>query len=222
MRGEVRRAHGYNNTMSRRYVSPDQATVEQDFDLVRSGLEFPVNFNVAPTHRVPVIRVIDDQPDLALLGWGFGDPVTYSVGIEALNLSAADSGLLARGQRCIIPTLGYYVWQVDRGARRPFYVQVEDQRVFGFAGFWERESCLIITQPANALLASVDNSEGRMPVILGRDLRDVWLYGSAFHAAGALAPYPSERMVAYPVSVRIDSLESNDEKLIEPLETNVD
>jgi putative SOS response-associated peptidase YedK len=220
---EVRHPFTYNRIMCRRYVSPDQVSIDQEFDLVRSEWTFADNFNAAPTAAVPVIRVIDDQPDSAILNWGFGDPVTFNVPLEALNLSAPDRGLLGRGQRCIIPAMGFYEWQVAaNGTQKPFYVRVEDQPVFGFAGLWERESFVIITTPANALMASVDNSEARMPAILARDMREVWLYGSVANAAAALAPYPEDLLVAYPVSARVNSLDNNDESLIEPLETDVD
>ena len=209
--------------MCRRYVSPDQVSIDREFDLVRSEYEFPDNFNAAPAQAIPTIRVIDDQPDLALLAWGWGDPITFNVPVEMLKASQGDHGLLARGQRCIIPALGFYEWRLDAdGGRQPFYIQVEDQPLFGFAGFWERETCLIITMAANAMMAEIDTAEARMPAILARDLREVWLYGSAANAAAALAPYPADRMVAYKVSTRVDSLDNNDETLIEPLDGDAD
>ena len=209
--------------MCRRYVSPDQHSIDSEFDLVRSEWEFAANFNTATTDAVPVIRVIDDQPDTALLRWGFGDPVTHVVTLEMLTSAAVDRGLLTRGQRCILPAMGFYAWRSNAsGSRQPFYIRVEDQPVFGFAGFWEREACVMITLPANPLMAAIDNSEKRMPAILSRDMRDVWLYGSPANAAAALTPYPDAGLIAYAVTTRVDSPANNDERLIEPLETDVD
>jgi putative SOS response-associated peptidase YedK len=209
--------------MCKRYVSPDQLSIDQEFDLVRSEWEFPANFNTAPTAAVPVIRVIDDQPDTALLKWGFGDPVTSVVTVELLNGASIDRGLLTQGQRCIIPALGFYEWRVNAsGSKQPFYIHAEDQPVLGFAGFWERESCVMITLPANPMMAAIDNTERRMPAILSREMRDVWLYGSAANAAAALVPYPGDKLVAYAVSARVNSPANNDENLIEPLATDVD
>jgi len=158
-----------------------------------------------------------------LLAWGFGVEDSSNLPVEALGAGGDAHGLLDRAQRCVIPALGFYAWRVAaNGVRKPYYIQVEDQPLFGFAGFWERDCCIIITVPANAVLAEIDNGELRMPAILAREMRDIWLYGSTARAATALSAYPSERLVVYPVSARVDSLDNNDETLIEPLETNVD
>ena len=188
-----------------------------------SEWQFSANFNVAPSQAVPAIRVIDGQPEAVLLGWGFGAHETFNVAGEMLNLAAGDSSLLARAQRCLIPALGFFEWHTTGGgAKRPFYIHLEDQDAFAFAGLWERDSCTIITVPANALMAELHDSLGRMPAILAREQREVWLYGSVAHAAAALAAYPAEKMVAYAVTARVDSLSNNDETLIEPLHTDVD
>jgi putative SOS response-associated peptidase YedK len=206
--------------MFSRYVSPDQASIEREFDLVRSAWEFSDNFNVAPMGPVPVIRVVDERPDPVLLNWGFGEPVTYQVPAEAMH---DNRGVLAHGQRCILPALGFYAFRVsaERG-RQPFYVHLEDQEVFGFPGFWQHESCVVITLPANELMAEIGGAGTRMPAILAREMRDVWLYGSVASAADALCAYSADLMVAYPVSPRVSSLDNNDETLIEPLEIDVD
>lgn len=209
--------------MSRRYVSPDQISIDQDFDLVPCGWEFPINFNAAPSQAVPVIRVVEGQPDPLLMIWGFGEHDTANLPVEALRAGADAFGLLAQGQRCLIPALGFYAWRsTPGGTKRPYYVHAEDQDIVGFAGFWERESCTLITLPAGPLLAEISDTEQRMPAILTREMRDIWLYGSVANAAAGLVAYPDEQLVAYPVSARVDSLDNNDEALIEPLETNVD
>lgn len=213
----------YNFTMSRRYVSPDQISIDQDFDLVRSDWQFAANFNVAPSQAVPVIRVIENQPDATLLRWGFGEHDTANLPVEALQSGADPYGLLAQGQRCLMPALGFYAWrQAADGSKTPFYVHVEDQDVFAFAALWERDSCTLLTLRASAMMTEIDNVEMRMPAILTREMREIWLYGSVANAAAGLVEYPSDRLVAYPVSARVESLDNNDESLLEPLQTNVD
>jgi putative SOS response-associated peptidase YedK len=49
------------------YVSPDEASIEREFNLVRSEWQFPSSYNVAPTQNVPVIRSIEGNPHGALM-----------------------------------------------------------------------------------------------------------------------------------------------------------
>jgi putative SOS response-associated peptidase YedK len=70
--------------MCGRYVSPDEASIEREFNLVRTEWQFPPSFNVAPTQQVPVIRQIDGELQGSLLRWGLipffakGEPPKYS------------------------------------------------------------------------------------------------------------------------------------------------
>ncbi len=231
----------YNNTMCGRYVSPDEASIEREFNLVRTEWRFPANFNAAPSQTVPVIRWLDGRPMSALLRWGLvpffahgkpGKYSTFNARIETLRSSASYRGPWARAQRCIVPALGFYEWHVNADrTKTPFYIHVEDQDVFGFAGLWERspvdadtlvESCTIITMPANALMAGIHNTKGRMPAILTREMREAWLSAGPTEAAAALTAYAADRMVAYAVSSRVNSPRNNDEKLIEPLAADAD
>jgi len=84
------------------------------------------------------------------------------------------------------------------------------------------ESCSIITLPANPLMAKIHNSGARMPAMLTREQRKLWLLGSTERAGMALSAYADERLLAYAVSDRINSPQSTGESLLEPLETDVD
>lgn len=167
-----------------------------------------------------------------LLRWGMGKNGGFNARIETIATSPYTRRPWKEGRRCIIPALGFYEWHVnpDRG-KQPYYIHVDDQDVLGFAGLWTRsrrdantvtESCTLITLPANALMAQVDNAKARMPAILKREQRESWLLGDAESAGAALAAYAAERMLAYPVGTRVDSPRNNDEGLLEPLETDVD
>jgi hypothetical protein len=48
------------------FGSPDEASIEREFTLVRTEWLFPASFNVAPTQQVPVIRLIDGLLSFAL------------------------------------------------------------------------------------------------------------------------------------------------------------
>jgi putative SOS response-associated peptidase YedK len=217
----------YDCQVCGRYVSPDEASIEREFNLVRSEWQFPANFNTAPSQAVPAIRRRDSGREGVLLRWGLvpffaqgkpGKYSTFNARRETLETSVSFRGPWNSGRRCIIPALGFYEWHVNAdGSKQPFYIHLEDQDIFGFAGLWEGETCTIITMPANALMAGIHNSKARMPGILAREAREVWLSGSPDAAAAALEAYPSDRMVAYPVDPRVNSPRNNDETLLDPL-----
>lgn len=218
--------------MCRCYVSPDGATIEREFELALTGWKFAANFNTTPAQVIPVIRAKRGKSEGIAMRWGFADRGSFNAPVEALASSADFRESWKRGRRCIIPALGFYEWHVNPDAsERPYYIHPDDQDVFGFAGLWARSSadantvtecCSIVTLPANALLAEIHNSGQRMPALLTHKLRELWLFGPVDSAGTALAAYADERLLAYAVSDRINSPHSNDETLVEPLETEVD
>lgn len=79
------------------------------------------------------------------------------------------------------------------------------------------ESCTIVTLPANEMLAEIHNTKKRMPLILPRDAYEGWL-GSQNDAAEAfIQPYPSSRLVAWPVSTYVNSPKNDDPRCCSPL-----
>ena len=59
-----------------------------------------------------------------------------------------------------------------------------------------------------------------MPVVLKRDWWPAWIgeeLAEAPQLKALLAPYPSEEMVAWPVSPRVGNVKNNDPSLIEPI-----
>jgi putative SOS response-associated peptidase YedK len=224
--------------MCGRYVSPDDAAIEREFNLVRTEWQFPPSYNVAPTDDVPVVRTKDGQRGGSRMHWGLipfwakGVQPKYSTinaTVEKLKDAATWRGPWTRGQRCILPGLGFYEWKVqpDGKSKQPFYITLNDQDVFGFAGLWDSStgpdgvavySCTIVTMPANALMTEIHNVKHRMPAILAKEDRDVWLSGTADDAFSVIKQYADTHMVATPVSTRVGSPKNNDAKLIEAMQ----
>jgi putative SOS response-associated peptidase YedK len=209
--------------------------MEREFTIAQGFGQPAANFNTTPAQPVPVIRAARGASEALLMIWGFGGKHgSFNIPIEGLATNAASREPWKEGRRCIVPALGFYEWHVNPdGSKQPYYIHLEDQDVFGFAGLWSpsgtgantvtvTEFCTLITLPANDLMAEVDNTKGRMPAILKREQRHQWLYGATEAAAAALSAYADERMVAYAVSNRVDSPRNNDESLLEPLQTDVD
>jgi putative SOS response-associated peptidase YedK len=224
--------------MCGRYVSPDESSIEREFHLVHHDWQFPTSYNVAPTQAIPVVRIAaDGERSGVLMHWGLipywakGVPPKYSTinaTIEKLTEAATWCGPRSRGQRCILPARGFYEWQVqaDGQTKQPYYITLDDQDIFGFAGLWDRskredgtrvESCAIITMPASKLMSKIHNAKQRMPAILAREDRDAWLKGTPDEGFAALKHYPDTHLVATPVSTRVNAPKNNDATLIEPL-----
>ena len=224
--------------MCGRYVSPEDASIEREFNLVRTEWQFPPSYNVAPTQKVPVVRINQaGEHTGSRLHWGLipfwakGVQPKYSTinaTVEKLTDAATWRGPWTRGQRCILPALGFFEWQVqaDGKSKQPFYLTLNDQDVFGFAGLWDTskgadgvavESCTIVTMPANQLMTEIHNVKHRMPAILAKEDRETWLAGSAEEAFAVIKQYPDTHMVATPVSTRVNTPKNNDAKLIEPV-----
>jgi putative SOS response-associated peptidase YedK len=218
--------------MCRCYVSPDAATIEREFELAPTGWKFAANFNTTPAQVIPVIRADHGRSEGVMMRWGFAGRGSFNIPVETLASSAEFRESWKRGRRCIIPALGFYEWHVNPDAsEQPYYIHPDDQDVFGFAGLWARSSadanavtecCSIITLAANPLIEEIHNSGLRMPAVLTHELRELWLFGAVDSVGTALAAYADERLLAYAVSDRINSPHSNDETLVEPLETDVD
>jgi putative SOS response-associated peptidase YedK len=218
--------------MCRCYVSPDASSIEREFALGRTGWRFTANFNTTPGQTVPVIRADNGRTEAVMMRWGFAGRGCFNAPVESLASSADSKEPWKRGRRCIVPALGFYEWHVNPDAsEQPYYIHPDDQDVFGFAGLWApssvdantvTECCSIVTLPANTLIAEIHSSGLRMPAMLTRMARELWLFGPVDLAGQALAAYADERLVAYAVSDRINSPHNNDETLVEPLETDVD
>lgn len=226
--------------MCGRYVSPEASDIERQWNLRHAPNPFDrVNYNVAPTQQVPVVRRgADAAPVLGALRWGLipfwakGVAPKYSTinaTIERILDAPSYRGPWRRGQRCIVPALGFYEWQLleaagGKPAKQPWYIQIGDQAIFGMAGVWDAstaadgsivESCTLITLPANRMMAVIHNTRQRMPAILEASQHAAWLQGDADEAFACLTPYADELMIARPVSNRVNSPRNNDAALLQ-------
>ena len=138
----------YPSIMCGRYVSSDESAIEREFNLVHTEWQFPPSFNVAPTQSVPVVRTIEGTRRGALMRWGLipyfarGVPPKYSTinaRVETVQTAASYRGPWKRAQRCLVVAKGFFEWQVqaDGKTKVPFFIHVDDQEVFAFAGLWD-------------------------------------------------------------------------------------
>jgi putative SOS response-associated peptidase YedK len=131
-------------------------------------------------------------------------------------------------RRCIIPADGFYEWE-RTGAKRkqPWYITRPDGKPFAFAGLWDSwrpnkgtdegrvVSCVVITGEPNDAVARLHD---RMPVILERDVWDIWLdpeNDDVGSLTQLLVPVPSSEVQLVPVSTLVNTVTNDGPELIE-------
>ncbi len=193
----------------------------------------PARYNIAPSQEIIVVRQQGGERRASLARWGLVPPWAPDPKIGNRLLNARCESLTTRPafrdalvhRRCLIPAHGFYEWQGEGKAKRPWRVGRRDGRAFGFAGLWARwhgpqgplESCTIVTAPANALVAPI---HGRMPAIVSPGQYAQWLDpgASVQELLPLLRPYPEGELVAHPVSSRVNSPAVDDEACALPFE----
>jgi putative SOS response-associated peptidase YedK len=222
--------------MSQRYALPEQAAVEREFMPSRVWWSFTAKYNVAANQYVPAIRWHDGRSEAGMMRWGLIPASAEGrAGESPLTIDDGDimeSAIFRKpwleGQRCILPMLGFYVWQLtNRRFRQPHFIRLLDRSAFGVAAIWDRsvsedddviESCSIVCVPPNDLMVRIANTDGHMPAILRRKDYETWLRGTPVAAKATLHPYKTSGMQAAPVSPRINTTAPDDPGLIQPTE----
>jgi len=186
---------------------------------------------IAPTQEVPVVRMnAAGHRELAQLRWGL-------VPFWAKNLSIGNKMINARGEtvaskpgfrdsfrkaRCLLPADGFYEWaKLAGGGKQPMHIGMRSGEPFALAGLWARwrppegdsvETCTIVTTNANDLLQHIHD---RMPVIVALADYARWRDPEEAGPADLIRPYVADAMLAYPVSIRVNTPKYDDPSLIE-------
>ena len=206
----------------------------REFDAVLRAdpAQLPPRYNIAPSLKVPVVRVRKGERELASLSWGLLPSWSKKAqGNRPINARAESlfekpmfRNAIAR-RRCLIPADGFYEWQQHPAGKQPWHIGMIDDKTFALGGIWEywaiegQEpvlSCAIIVTDANEMMRKLHE---RMPLIIAREDWDRWLDPDLTDAAEIeqlLKPFPAEEMRAYPVSSRVNNVKNDDAGLIEP------
>ena len=192
------------------------------------------NYNISPGSDAAVVTGADGGNQLGFFRWGLipswakDSKVGYKM-INARMETLTERPTWRRSliiQRAVIPASGFYEWKREGKGKikRPFAIRPKEGGLIGFAGLydiWKDEvgkevrSFSIITRPANDI---VDQIHDRMPVILTREGRDVWLDNSVKDLEflkQILRSDTDDDIKAYPVSDRVNKADNNDPELIE-------
>jgi putative SOS response-associated peptidase YedK len=183
--------------------------------------------------------VVRHSPNcLELMRWGLIPrwAKDASTGLRTINARAetvAEKRTYRRPlqfQRCLVPASGFYEWKQTEGGKVPYWILLEDEPLFAFAGLWESwtdpagqeiRSYTIITCEANDFMAAIHS---RMPVILPRETEDQWLDPDVVEPERLLPllrPYRAGPMAAHPVSRAANNAQNDYPDLLRPVEARV-
>ncbi len=212
-------------------LKPDQDWMEALG--VEDPPELAPRYNIAPTQEIVAVRRdVSGVRRAGYLHWGLvpsfaEDPAVGNRMINARAETVARKPAFReafRKRRCLVPADGFYEWRRVGRARDPYLLKMRDGRPFALASVWDEwrkagtplESCAILTTSANDLVARIHD---RMPVILDPSAYEVWLDPDAreedLHAV--LRPFPAEKMIAVPVSTRVNSAAVDDPECERPV-----
>lgn len=189
-------------------------------------------FNVAPSQFVPVIRIVEEQPKIAQMRWGFipawakERPKLQPINVRSETAGSSPMFRYAfERQRCLMPADGFYEWQGANAPRQPWFIRRKDDLPFAFAAIWSRwrpapdvepvETCALLTTTPNTTMQPLHN---RMPVILKEKDYRQWLDPKTTpeQLKALLAPYGGN-LVAERVSPLVNSPKNEDPKCCEPV-----
>ena len=208
-------------------------TIQEHFHLPET-LELSPRYNIAPSQAIAVVRSLQGEKNrhLDLLRWGLIPHWAKDMKIGYKMINARSETLAQKPsfraafkkRRCLIVADGFYEWKHAGRIKEPFYVQLENGAVFGFAGLWESwkspdgnivESCTVITTSANKLIRGIHD---RMPVILLPEDYETWLQDSTPEQTlqQLLAPYPAAEMKMHRVSPEVNSPKNDTPACIQP------
>jgi putative SOS response-associated peptidase YedK len=225
--------------MCGRFVSREQAAIEREYN-IRVRQPFERVYNAAPTMELPVIRSAsaDGGAGTALeavaMRWGlvpswWSQPAPPTSTINARSEEAAAKPMwrqAVRSTRALVPALGWYEWQVQGGAKQPYFIHAAGMKGLCFAGLWsahrdsagaEQLSFAILTRGASETLMPVHN---RMPVVLAPELFEEWLAPWKSEHSAQLASFVVRSQgdfEYYPVSRYVNAPRNQGERCIERL-----
>jgi putative SOS response-associated peptidase YedK len=142
-----------------------------------------VGYNIAPTQSIPIVC----SDGWLAARWGMIAPwadeistkfATFNARSETIAEKATFRGAWKKGQRCIVPAIGYYEWKKEGEAKQPYFVRSENETPLFFGGLYEPSrgdipaSCTIITLPACESLAPLHQ---RMPLMISSNSINPWI-----------------------------------------------
>lgn len=221
-------------------LTTERAAISAAFPAEFLFADYRPRYNISPSQTVPVL--LNDGRTRRIQGFRWGlvpfwakDPrIGYRM-INARSETVADKPAYrqawGQSRRCLVLADGFYEWQKPaegKGPKRPHWINMADERPFGFAGLWERaeiedgvlHTFTILTTRPNELLSPIHD---RMPVILADEADwNAWVDPDVDpgRVEFLLRPHPGEEMQVRAVSTLVNKPTNDIADCIEPLEVD--
>lgn len=208
----------------------DELDVLQAFAL-KDGIEsYEPSYNIAPGQNVLAIIHDGKEKRAGYLRWGLvpswtnDEKIGYKM-INARSETAAEKPSfkhLMAEKRCLIIADSFYEWKKIDEHKQPKRIQLQDRKLFAFAGLWDKWvqgdkqlfTCTILTKDANPFMQEIHH---RMPIILPKDKQDAWIQPIRFQpeeASKLLQTMEDDALTAYDVSNHVNAAKNNDQQCI--------
>lgn len=215
----------------RKYASEELTWAEYreilDITGTPPNTNFQPNYNIAPTHIMPVAVHDSTQHVLKPMQWGLIPTwakernQSYSMinaRAETVEEKPSYRNLL-KSCRCAILVSGFYEWKREGKTKQAHRIQRADGKPMILAGLWadngylETTTYTLITTDATPAFEKVHN---RLPAIIEPDQVKAWLHGSWNDAKHMTLPYQGVLDVE-PVSNDVGNVRNNGPDLLTPI-----
>lgn len=228
----------FHNSMSKKVkeLAERYGRFEDILDSVRQIVEEQYHVSAFTNPDYPVVTA---EKEMQVYKWGlvpfWEKTVKKAEEIRRMTYNAKAETLFqkpafrepATSRRCIVPSTGFFEWRHEGDQKIPYYIYLKDSEIFSMAGIYdiwnnpETDELLysfsIITTGANPLMASIHNTNKRMPVILSREDEEKWLDPklSPQQVNGFLKPFDQDKMEAYIINHDFMKKDSRDPSILE-------
>ena len=195
-------------------------------ELMKIWPEVNPSYNISPGETIAAFR----GPAGKAMRWGLiphwakeckSEFSTFNARLETLADKPVFRDAWRNNQRCLIPMLGYYEWQGEKGNKQPYFIHNANQQGLVVAGLYDQwgsagnYSCTIVTKPASSGLEEI---HPRMPVILTPASAKRWMNAEQNQALDYLAEVEAPETAFHKVSKAVGNTRSNGKRLTEKVD----
>jgi putative SOS response-associated peptidase YedK len=128
-------------------LSRRKQIIAEHFDAVSDADDWTPRYNIAPTQPIPVLRQHPTEATrhLSQMRWGLIPSWSKDASGAAKMINARSEAAQTlpafrdamKYRRCLVPADGFYEWKRLGKDKQPYCFEVNDGRLFAFAGLWE-------------------------------------------------------------------------------------